>query len=144
MNATNLYAGLTALRLPHDMDEFDLGQGLVLHRTFAHLMSSYTMAFKPPEAPGKHHPAPWKATTRHDGFDVHTELVIPAEYKPPGNLAPFEVARTITGVVRLTCDPGVRFLVQASHSLSEAANIPDREIRISPVEATQHTASSAG
>lgn len=137
MTTSDFYAGLTTLQLPPDQDEYNLGYGLALRRTYAHLMSSYTMAFNPPEAPGKHHPAPWKATTRHDGFDVWTELVIPNGYKPPGELTPYDVARTITSLLRLCCDPTIRFLVQSSHSLSEVASIPDREIRLTPVESTQ-------
>jgi len=134
---TAFYAGLTSLNLPPDQDEVDLGQGLVLRRMYAHLMSSYTMAFNPPEAPGKHHPAPWKATTRHDGFDVHAELVIPSGYKPPGDLTSYDVARTITSLLRLCVDPTIRFLVQSTHSLSKVASIPDQEIRITPVESTK-------
>ncbi|OLL33527.1 hypothetical protein BTH42_00590 [Burkholderia sp. SRS-W-2-2016] len=134
---TDLYAGLTTLQLPPEQDEYDLGDGLVLRRTYAHLMSSYTMAFRPPEAPGKHHPAPWKATTRHDGFDVRTELFIPGDYTPPGDMTPYDVARTLTSVLRLCVNPTIRFLVQSSHSLSEVASIPDREIQLTPVESTQ-------
>lgn len=137
MTTTSVYAGFTGLQLLPGMDEFDLGQGLVLRRTYAHLMSSYMMAFKPPEAPGNHHPAPWKATTRHDAFDVHTELVIPAGYKPPGQLTAFEVARTITSVLRLFFDPTIRFLVESTHSLSEVATMSDRDVSITPVESTR-------
>ena len=79
MTTTSFYAGFTGLQFPPEMGELDLGQGLVLRRTYAHLMSTYMMAFQPPEAPGKHHPAPWKGTTRHDGFDVHTELELGSE-----------------------------------------------------------------
>ncbi|WEY42157.1 hypothetical protein [Paraburkholderia sp. SUR17] len=136
MSTSDFYAGLTTLQLPPDRDEYDLGHGLTLRRTYAHLMSSYTMAFNPPEAPGKHHPAPWKATTRHDAFDVYTELVIHSSYKPPGDLARYDVARTITSVLRLCCDPTIRFLVQSSHSFSEIAAIPDRETRLTPIEST--------
>lgn len=137
MKTFDFYAGLTTLQLPSHQDEYDLGRGLALRRTYAHLMSSYTMAFNPPEAPGKHHPAPWKATTRHDGFDVRAELIIPSGYTPPGDLTQYDVARTITGMLRLCCDPMIRFLVQSSHSLSEVASIPDREIRLMPVESTR-------
>jgi len=137
VNGTNLYAGLTSLHLPPDHDEVDLGQGLLLRRTYAHLMSSYMMAFNQPEVPGSHHSAPWKATTRHDGFDVHVELVIPNGYKPPGDMTSYDVARTITSVLRLCVDPTIRFLVQSTHSLSEVASIPNEEIQISPVEATE-------
>jgi hypothetical protein len=74
------YAGFTDLVLPPDVGELKLGKGLVLRRTFAHFMSSNTIAFNPPIAPGKHHGGPWKATTQHAGYDVFTELFIPASY----------------------------------------------------------------
>lgn len=137
MTATTFYAGLAGLHLPPGTDEIDLGQGLVLKRTYAHLMSSYTMAFNPPTAPGKHHPAPWKATTRHDAFDVHAELVVPSGYKPPGDLDPFAVARILTSVLRLVIEPDVRFLVHSTHSLSEIATLTEQNISISPVETTR-------
>ncbi|MGN8064309.1 hypothetical protein ACTJK4_21845 [Ralstonia sp. 22111] len=136
MNAT-FYAGIAGLHLPPGTDETDLGQGLVLRRTYAHLMSSYTLAFNPPEAPGKHHPAPWKATARQDAFDVHAELIIPSHYKPPGDMRPYDVARTIVSVLRLCVDPTIRFLVQSTHSLSEVALMPDQDIQLTPVESTK-------
>ena len=135
ISTAGLYAGLTNLKLLSDWDEFDLGEGLVIRPTYAHLMTSNTMAFNPPAKPGMHHPAPWKATSKHEGFDVHAELFIPSSYKPK-NLTHHEVARTIVVMMRLFCDPQIRFLVQASHSLSEIANVPDREIQIDPIEST--------
>ncbi|KVU74714.1 hypothetical protein WK73_15125 [Burkholderia ubonensis] len=136
MTTADFYAGLTALQLPPDQDEYDLGHGLALRRTYAHLMSSYTVAVNPPEGPSKHHPAPWHATTRHDGFDVHTELVIRSDYKPAGDLTPYDVVRTITSLLRLCCNPTIRFLTHSSHSFSEIAAIPYSEIRLIPVELT--------
>ncbi|HDR9033363.1 TPA: hypothetical protein QDB07_000812 [Burkholderia vietnamiensis] len=137
MTSVDFYAGLAGLHLPPGTDKIDLGQGLVLKRTYAHLMSSYTMAFNPPTAPGKRHPAPWKATTRHDAFDVHAELVVPSGYKPPGDLDPFDVARILTSVLRLVIEPDVRFLVHSTHSLSQIATLDDQSISISPVETTR-------
>ncbi|WP_162600874.1 hypothetical protein [Paraburkholderia sp. C35] len=125
------------MSLPDGTDEIELGQGLILRRTYAHLMSSYTMAFKPPVEPSRHHPAPWKATTRHDAFDVRVELVVPPEYKPPGDLTPYEIARVLTCVLRLVIKPEARFLVQSTHSLSQIAALDDQSIRISPVETSQ-------
>lgn len=137
MTSADHFFGLTVLQLPSDQDEYSLGHGISLRRTYAHLMSSYTMAFSPPEAPGKHHPGPWKATTQHEGFDVHTELVIHNGYKPPGDLTPYEVARTIATSLRLRVDPTIRLLVGSGHALSEIASVPDREVRLTPIESTR-------
>lgn len=150
---TDFYAGFTNLKLLPEWEEYELGEGLVLRPTFAHLMSSHTMAFNPPEAPGHHHPAPWRATSQFESFDVHTELLIPANYKPPKGLSHYDVARTITIMMRLFCDPKIRFLVESSHSLSGISTVPDKEMKIVPIEAsrqfielefaTQDSASSA-
>ncbi|AUT75690.1 hypothetical protein C2L64_45965 [Paraburkholderia hospita] len=99
-------------------------------------MGSYTIAVNRPEAPSKHHREPWNASTLHNEFDVHTELVIRSGYKPPGDLTPYDVARTITSLLRLCCDPTIRFLMQSSHSFSEIAAIPHPELRLTPVESS--------
>lgn len=131
------YAAFTELVLHPDVREVKLQKGLVLRRTFAHLMSSNTIAFNPPIPPGKHHGGPWKATTQHAGFDVFTEVFIPETYKPPHGLTPFEVVRTLTCMLRLYCNPAIRFLLETNHSLSAYASVPDREMVIRPVEATR-------
>jgi hypothetical protein len=95
------------------------------------------MAFNPPEALGKHHPAPWKATSHFESFSIFTELLIPASYTPPNGLSHYDVARVITIMMRLFCDPKIRFLIRSSHSLSTIAALPDKEILIQPVEATR-------
>lgn len=136
-NTTDLYAGFTNLKLLPEWEAYELGEGLVLRPTFAHLMSSHTMAFEPPEAPGKHHPAPWQATSQFESFDVWTELLIPGSYKPPKGLSHFDVARTITIMMRLFCDPKIRFLVESTHSLSVISTVPAKEMTIIPIEASR-------
>ncbi|MDM0077023.1 hypothetical protein QTH90_21615 [Variovorax sp. J2P1-59] len=132
------YAGLTNLVLHPDVEEVKLGKGLVMRRTFAHFMISNTVAFRPPVAPGKHHGGPWKATTQGDGFDVFTEIYIPSTYKPPHGLKPIEVVRTLTCMLRLHCNPEILFLLEANHSLSAFAAVPDRDMIIRPIESTPH------
>jgi hypothetical protein len=134
---SDYYAGFTDLKLPPEWEEYELGEGLVFRPVFAHLMSSHTMAFNPPVALGKHHPAPWKATSQFDSFDIRTELLIPASYEPPNGLSPYDVARTITIMMRLFCDPKIRFLVESTHSLSVISTVPDKEMMIAPVEASR-------
>ena len=131
------YAGLTDLQLypEEDWDNYELGEGLVIRRTYAHLMSSHTMAFEKPKAPGLHHPAPWKATTQFEGFDVQTELFIPPTYR--GKLPPYEVARVIVCMMRLFVNPKIRFLVESSHSLSDVGGLDSKDIYIVPIETSR-------
>ncbi|APA84330.1 hypothetical protein BJG93_02170 [Paraburkholderia sprentiae WSM5005] len=130
------YAGLTQLSLPEGVDELDLGKGLMLRSTYAHLMQTNIMAFNPPRLKGEHHAGPWKATSTHAGWDVTVELSIPRSYEPPHGLSYHDVGRTITVLMRLVCDPGIRLLVESNHSLSNGTELDDNEIRIAPVEST--------
>lgn len=133
----DFYAGFTNLKLLPEWKEYELSNGLVFRPTFAHLISSHMMAFNPPEVPGQHHPSPWKATSQYESFDVHTELLIPASYKPPKGLSHYDVARVITIMMRLFCNPKIRFLVESTHSLSVISTVPDKEITIIPIEASR-------
>lgn len=135
--AVNFYAGFTNLKLLADWEDYELGEGLIFSPTYAHLMSSHTMAFSPPAQPRMHHPAPWKATSQYESFDIHTELLIPATYKPPGGLSAYDVARVITCMMRLFCNPQIRFLVRSDRSLSTVAETPNEKIIIEPVESSR-------
>lgn len=134
-DAADLYAGFTRLKLLPEWEQYELGEGLSLRPTFVHLMNSYTAAFNPPAAPGKHHPAPWRATQQYQSFDIETELLVPASYKPPKGLSNHDVVRVITVMMRLVCDPKIRFVVVSEHPLAAGADLSDAQLRIFLIEA---------
>ncbi|MFZ0702162.1 MAG: hypothetical protein WAM80_09995, partial [Candidatus Acidiferrales bacterium] len=71
----DLYAGLSdVVLLP---ERFELGRGVVISQTYAHLMAHFMMAFAP-ATPGKHHPAPWKPAGGGWAIDITAELYLPA------------------------------------------------------------------
>ena len=76
MSDGTLYAGIAGAEL--EVDEFKLGHGVVISKTFAHLMAPFMLAFSPAE-PGKPHPAPWAAAHGGLGFDLVTQLEVPAD-----------------------------------------------------------------
>jgi hypothetical protein len=53
-----IYYGLSGIEL--DFDSFDLGHGVILSRTYLHVMAHPMIAFAP-APPGEHHPGPWQA-----------------------------------------------------------------------------------
>ncbi len=77
LDDNDLFAGLSGAQLA--IDSFDLGEGVTLSRTFAHLMAPFLMAFAPAE-PGKPHPAPLRAASGGVGFDVMVQLHIPQDF----------------------------------------------------------------
>lgn len=71
----DIYGGLSGLVL--EPQQFELGQGIVLSRTYAHLMGHYIMAFAP-ASPGEHHPGPWKPANGGPAVNIEAELFVPA------------------------------------------------------------------
>ncbi len=110
----------------------DLGQGIVLRKTYAHLMAPFLMAFSP--APrGGHHPAPWKAAAGGFSFDVTAELFVPsAVVADPSER--FRIARTIVFLLRLRIDPACTAPVLSNYSFADLPRIADAETKLLPFE----------
>lgn len=68
------FGAVSGGRLP--IAEYEMADGLYLRNTFAHVISSYTMAFAEPDAPSKPHPGPWRPVSGGGGFDVHIEIAL--------------------------------------------------------------------
>ena len=78
-NKCDLYGGFTGLKPPQE--SIDFGEGLVLSRTFAHLIQAKVMAFAAAR-PGTAHPAPWAAVRGGRGLDIHCQLLVPKDFYP--------------------------------------------------------------
>jgi hypothetical protein len=76
-NDSDLYAGLTHVRLVPD--EFALGRGLVLSKTYAHIWAPFLMTFAPMQA-GKPDLTRWKATNAGTAFDIYAQLHVPLSF----------------------------------------------------------------
>ena len=109
------YAGLSGLEL--SSDEYDLGNGLLLRKTYAHLMCQRILAFKEPPQPGAAHPGPWLPSSAPDVFDMRTEIVVPEKYRHQ-RLGRFDVAKTIVGLIRIFVNPEVAMIFSSDHPLS--------------------------
>jgi len=127
-DARSFYAGFTRLKLLPDWEEYELGEGLCLRPTFIHLAESFKATFNPPAQPGKLYPDPWEVTEEFQSFDIHTELRIPTSYKPPKGVSKREIARIITVMMRLVCDPKIRFVVMSEHPLAASESNAHLEI----------------
>lgn len=110
----NLYAGLSGLEL--QADSYEIGEGVSIHRTYAHVFAPFMAAFSQPE-PGKHHPGPWKAVGGGTAFDVTAELVLPKELaeRYDGQVV---VAQIIVFLLRVGVNPATVMPVLSSESFS--------------------------
>ena len=134
-NSINLYAGLSGATLP--VDEYELGHGVTLSKTYAHFMAPFLMAFSPAQQ-GKPHPTPWKAANGGFGFDIHCQLFVPKEFKQPYWFDHVNTIWWITALLRLKASTQIFVPVIANENF---ASIPllSEEPYFWPVEVSPRT-----
>jgi len=118
------YGGVSGAKL--SCDSFDLGCGVEIKQTFAHLMSPYIVAFSPP-GPAGYHPAPWKSAKGGYGIDVEIEIIVSSETPISDGFEKTEIIWWITALIRLAYMPfiSVPVISDSSFSLiSEMENEP--------------------
>ncbi|MEQ9606693.1 MAG: hypothetical protein RLN99_03395 [Kiloniellaceae bacterium] len=93
-----LYAGLS--HVTYDGEPFDLGHGIVLRPTYAHLFAANMMAFAR-ATEGKPHPAPWRAARGGFSYDIEAELAVPTGRELPGGFSAEDAAWLIAALLRL-------------------------------------------
>lgn len=109
-NSHHLYCCLTSLKVGEE--PFELGHGITLSCSYAHVMSNTMLAIKKPEKPNQYHPGPWAATGDGFGFDSDVVLHIPETYKRKG-MESTEVAILLTALLRLWVDPRIRLTLMS-------------------------------
>lgn len=122
----DLHAGLAGTEL--DEEQYELGNGILLRRTYAHLFAPFTLAFKRPN-PGLPHPGPWTSARGGVSFDVTAELFIPAAFNSRFG-SKTNVAATIIFLLRLGINPGITSPMWANVGFSLISERPDDEVQL--------------
>lgn len=126
----NIHAGLSGIEL--ELENFDLGEGVVLAKTYAHMMAPFMMAFTRAPA-GEHHPGPWKAASGGSGFDVNAELLIPAHIEEKFG-SKVQVAITLLFLLRLGVNPATTLPVFSNYPFASLPKIGNNEAQLLPFE----------
>ncbi len=126
----SLFGGISGAALP--VDEFEICDGLVLRKTYAHVMSPYILACHRPERAGQHHPGPWKSGQGGSGMDVEIEIALHEGVRPTG----FDRLNTlwwILSLLRLSSGAPLKLPIVADVSFSVIAQ-GSNEARLWPIE----------
>ena len=118
-NSSPLFAGIAGAS--PNIDNFDFGHGIVLKKTYAHIMAPYLAAFTPAQK-GEHHPAPWKAVSGGMGFDIQAGLDIPIDFSLPNWFDRINTIWWFTALIRLRASILASVPVIANKSFSEIAS----------------------
>lgn len=111
----DLVVGLSGLGLDQVLE---LGNGVMIRPTFAHVFSTDILAFERPAAPHSFHPGPWQANSRRAGIDITAELFIPKSHHHR-KASPIRTARTIATLLRIWTDPQICIQILTDRPISE-------------------------
>lgn len=92
------YGGLS--HVTYGGDPCELGHGVILRSTYAHLFAANMAAFAR-ATEGKAHPGPWRAARGGFSYDVEVELAVPTSQKLPGGLSADDAIWLIAALLRL-------------------------------------------
>ena len=113
-----LFGGISGIAL--DVPSIEILPGAVLTSTYAHVMAPYLIAFAR-AAPGRPHPAPWKAASGGIGFDVEIQFELATACKPTG-FSRLNTVWWLLALLRLHHAIGIRIPIVSDTPFSEIAN----------------------
>lgn len=128
-DAVDLYAGISGASL--QTDEFDLGGGVILSQTYAHLMAPFMMAFSP-APPGQHHPAPWKSAEGGFSFDILVQLHVRKDFDTSERFNKLNTVWWLVALLRFRSAHSIIAPVVANEPFNRATEAD--QIRFWPVE----------
>ncbi len=129
-SSVKTFAGLS--RVTYVGEPLDLGHGIVLRSTYAHLFAANMMAFaRAPE--GKSNPPPWRAARGGFGYDIEVELAVPTAGKLPGGLSAEDAIWLIAALLRLS-EYTYLMVPVISDIPFDAAAVSEREPLLQPFE----------
>lgn len=132
MEEIKIFGGLSQIEM--EIDEFHLGDGIIIRKTYAHLFAPFMMAFSPPgNGKLKFHGGPWKTTKGGISFDILVEIEMPKQVEFEKAIDSEELIWLIACLIRLGSHPFV--LVSAISDMS-FNNIKTDEAQptITPIE----------
>lgn len=129
-----IYAGIA--NFPVESGTIDLGSGVTLQPTYAHLMAPFLMAFNPAPANAAH-PPPWAAVKGGLTLDINAELYVPTSFSPPGFFDRLNTVWWITSLFRLALSPRIHVPVITNRPFKD---VPSdwKNADVLPIEAFTH------
>jgi hypothetical protein len=110
-----VYGGLSNIKLKDN--NFDLGNGLLLKQTYAHLFSANMVALSPKGEAG-YHEGPWRAAKGGFGYDINIEIEVP-DNLIINDFSAEEILWLIAALIRLANYPYVSLVAISNISFSD-------------------------
>lgn len=127
---TDVFAGLIGIEV--SFDRFDLGEGVSISRTHAHLVNPFLVAFAASQE--EDFPSKWMAGGENVGVDLTAELCVPSKFPIGTWNNPINVVRWMLAMLRLWASPNISAPVISDISLEKAKEFGNNEGRLMPFE----------
>lgn len=118
-----LFAGVSGVEL-ESLVKYELGHGIFLGPTYAHIFASFMMAFAPPSKKGEAHPGPWKPASGGLAYDIKVELAIPTDLECGDKFGHYQALWLFAALLRLKVAPIVTVPVISTVAFSDARTEP--------------------
>ncbi len=125
---SDLYGGLAGGSLP--IEQLELGGGITISRTYAHLMAPFLMAFHPPV--NGLHPAPWRPASGGLGWDILGQIHVPKDFKIEGWWDRINIVWWVIALLRFRASPFLTVPVVANGPFADGVSVEG--IQYWPVE----------
>jgi hypothetical protein len=131
-NEIELYGGLAGVTF--EVDNFEVGDGITISKTYTHLMSPMLAAFTPAQ-PGEPHPAPWKPVAGGStGYDIIAQVHMPLAFSRKSWFGDrFATLWLVTALLRLKATPRVTMPAVSSTSFDNLKDIDGLTAQMWPV-----------
>lgn len=133
-NRETKYGGISGVEL--EVDEFDLGYGIIIRKCFIYLYSPYLVAYEPIEKLRENlvnKPWPFKVAGGGNQFYINAEIKIPKDHKLKTKLDQDSLIWFIACLIRMLKNPYVTVPVISDSPFNET-NSPHEEPSIHPNE----------
>jgi len=127
----DVLVGLSGIDLQGE--SYDLGEGISIRTTYAHLIGAFLVAFSPAES-GQHHPPPCKSARTGIGIDIVAELHIPQATMGLSTNERLDLVQLIVALLRLWVTPTVTAPMLSNIPFASAKDVPDNEAYLWPYE----------
>lgn len=124
------FAGIAHVQ--YDGPPFELGHGVVLTSTYAHLFGMNMMAFGRGKK-GEASPGPWRVVRGGFGYDIEVELAVPAGDLMPGGLNDRDTVWLLAALLRIALYAHLMVPVISDTSFAEGAT-SEQEPLIEPFD----------
>jgi len=123
-----LYVGIAGVQL--DSEKINLGEGIILSKTEAHVFSNNFLSFGPKSKSG-YYKAPWRVVLGGQDSYLNSQLLIPSNLSTD-SIIQLKIVRSVLFLIRIHINPNAQVVAYSPISFTEIDQICDASVSVYP------------